>query len=61
MTDEKKSSKKKPEQKTTIVEISEDKLKELLSKTDLKLGKDIRVLKGLEIKPGAVVAKQYDR
>lgn len=46
---------------TAIVEISKDKLTELLKKADLKIGKNVRVIKGLEIKPGAVIARQYDR
>lgn len=48
-------------QKTAIVEISEEKLEELLSKAQLEIGKNVRVLKGLEIRPGSIIAKQYDR
>ena len=44
-----------------IVEISRDRLSELLKKADLKVGENIRIVKGLEIQPGAVIAKQYDR
>ena len=44
-----------------IVEISQERLQELLAKADLKIGENIRIIKGLEIQPGSVIAKQYDR
>ena len=44
-----------------VVEISEEKLKELLDSAELKIGRDIRVVKGLEIRPGSIIARQYDR
>jgi hypothetical protein len=62
--------KKKEEKKTTtrgrskkklIVEIDELTLKEFLDANDLKLGDQVRLIKGLEIMPGAIIAKQYDR
>lgn len=42
-------------------EISESALDQLLKSADLKIGKSVRVIKALEIQPGAVIAKQYDR
>ncbi len=44
-----------------VVEISEEKLKELLDSAELKIGRDVRVVKGLEIRPGSIIARQYDR
>jgi hypothetical protein len=46
---------------TQVVEITKSALEKILSNSALKLGKNIRVLKALEIQPGAVIAKAHDR
>jgi hypothetical protein len=56
-------SEQKPadDQKKRMVEIDEDKLEELLKSSELEIGKNVRVIKALEIGPGSIIAKQYDR
>jgi hypothetical protein len=54
-------SKKSPPNEPVLVEISKSKLEELLKSQDLVVGKNVRVVKTLEIAPGAVMARQYDR
>jgi hypothetical protein len=44
-----------------MVEISKDTLEKLLSEKIVEIGKNFRVIKTLEIHPGSVIAKQYDR
>jgi hypothetical protein len=44
-----------------LVEISKGTLEELLKSKGLAIGKNVRVIKALEISPGSVIAKQYDR
>jgi hypothetical protein len=44
-----------------IVEISNATLERLLKQSELKIGKNVRVVKALEIQPGAIIARQYDR
>ncbi len=44
-----------------MVEVDELTLKEILEKNDLKIGKEVRLIKGLEIMPGDIVSKIYDR
>lgn len=54
------TSKKRPNE-PLLVEISDEALRNLLDKNLLTVGKDIRVIKSLEIRAGAIVARQYDR
>jgi hypothetical protein len=49
------------EQAAQPTELSNEALDNLLKGADLKAGKSVRVIKTLEIRPGAVIAKQYDR
>lgn len=49
------------EEEKLIVEISRDRLEELLKRADLKVGENVRIVKGLEISAGSIFAKQYDR
>lgn len=44
-----------------LVEISKAALDKLLNDATLEVGRNVRVIKALEINPGAVIAKQYDR
>lgn len=44
-----------------LVEISKATLDKLLNDATLEVGRNVRVIKALEISPGAVIAKQYDR
>ena len=56
----KKTTKRAPRQ-AVLVEISKSSLDKLLADAVLEVGKNVRVIKALEINPGAVIAKQYDR
>ncbi len=44
-----------------LVEISEEKLMELLNDADLSIAGGVQVVTSLEIRAGAMVARQYDR
>lgn len=44
-----------------LVEISKGTLQELLKANQLTIGQNVRLIKGLEISPGSIIAKQYDR
>lgn len=50
-----------PVEQSQPAELSGDALDNLLKSADLKAGKSVRVIKTLEIRPGAVLARQYDR
>lgn len=56
-----KAKRKKGPRKAVLVEISKPALEKLLRQATLEVGKNVRVIKALEISPGAVIAKQYDR
>lgn len=58
---DKKTSRKKTPRKAVLVEIAQASLDKLLKEATLEIGKNVRLIKALEINPGAVIAKQYDR
>jgi hypothetical protein len=51
----------KEPQNPVMVEISKETLEKLLNDKIVEVGQNFRVIKTLEIHPGSVIAKQYDR
>lgn len=60
MADTTKKGRKEPKD-PVFVEISKDTLAELLKSKDLIIGKNVRVVKALEISPESAIAKKFDR
>lgn len=44
-----------------MVEISKEKLDELLNSKALEVGEKFRIIRSIEIHPGSVISRQYDR
>ena len=56
-----KATKKKTPKDSVLVDISKSTLQELLKANQLTIGKNVRLIKGLEISPGSIMSRQYDR